>query len=121
MMQAQDVVNAYLDALYGGDFGRAGDLLAADFSFRGPFVAADGREAFLQSAEGLKRIARGHTVLRQLSGGGDVCTLYSLRLPAGAVSMTEWHRVEDGLLRSGIVLFDTADFRAAADPARDRD
>ena len=115
MMQAQDVVTAYLDAFYGGDFDRAGVLLAEGFSFRGPFVEVDGRDAFLASAEGLKRIVRGATVRRQLQDGDDVCTLYDVHLetPAGSgsVPMTEWHRVSDGRLQSGVVLFDTAKFR----------
>jgi ketosteroid isomerase-like protein len=97
MMQAKDVVNAYLTALYGGDFERARALLAEGFSFRGPFVQADGREAFLESAEGLRRIARGHTMLRQLHDGDSVCSLYELRLEtpmaSGSVPMAEWHRL----------------------------
>ncbi len=118
-MQAQDAVNAYLTALYGGDFERARTLLAERFAFRGPFVQADGRAAFLESAEGLKRIARGHTLLRQLHDGDSVCSLYELRLEtplgSGSVPMTEWHTVSNGLLISGLVLFDTAKFRALVD------
>lgn len=121
MMQAQDVVAAYLDAFYGGDFDRAGDLLAEGFSFRGPFVEVDGRDAFLASAEGLKRIVRGASVRRQLQHGDDVCTLFDLHLetPAGAgsIPMTEWHRVAGGRLESGVVLFDTVRFRALLEGA----
>jgi hypothetical protein len=35
-----------LTAFYTGDFGRARDLVAETFAFRGPFLQAEGRDAF---------------------------------------------------------------------------
>jgi predicted SnoaL-like aldol condensation-catalyzing enzyme len=104
----------YLSALYSGDFDTAQSLVTDDFSFRGPFIETAGKDAFFKSAEGLKRIARGHRLLRQWVDGDDVCSVYELILETpvgtGSVPMSEWHRVRDGRLASGLVLFDSAAF-----------
>jgi len=96
---AARIVSDYLTALYAGDFDTARALVTDDFSFRGPFIETSGKDAFFKGAEGLKRIARGHSLLRQWVDGDNVC------------SMSEWHAVRGGQLASGLVLFDSAAFR----------
>jgi len=112
---AARIVSDYLTALYAGDFDTARALVTDDFSFRGPFIETSGKDAFFKGAEGLKRIARGHSLLRQWVDGDNVCSVYELHLetPAGAgsVPMSEWHAVRGGQLASGLVLFDSAAFR----------
>lgn len=118
---ATALVNRYLDAFYTGDFDAAGRALADEFSFCGPFIEVIGRESFLASAGGLRRIVKGHRLLRQWEEEGEVCSIYELRIetPAGAgtVTMSEWHVANDGKLVSGLVLFDTAAFHALASTA----
>ena len=113
---AVDVVNDYLNAFCAGEHDRARTLVTDEFSFTGPFVTVSGKEPFFASAAGLKALVRGHRLVRQWSEGEDICSIYDLSLasPAGAgtVTMSEWHRVRDGLLQSGRVLFDSATFRA---------
>jgi hypothetical protein len=115
-----EVVNAYLTAFYTADFESARPLLAEDFSFHGPFVQLRGRDPFLDSAAGLKPIVRGHRLLRQWAGGGEICSWYDvdLQTPArsGAVTMSEWHAVREGKLVSGRVVFDAAALRAFLPP-----
>lgn len=119
--QAADVVSEYLTAFYTGDFERAATVVAEDFSFQGPFLAVDGKDAFFAGAQGLRPIVRGHQLLRQWEEGGEVCSVYeaSLETPLGRsdVRMAEWHVVRDGRLVSGRVIFDTVPFRALL-PAR---
>jgi ketosteroid isomerase-like protein len=119
MMQAYktptDIVSGYLTAFYGGDFESAGPLLAEDFEFNGPFVSVKGRDAFLQSAQGLRMTSRGHRLLKQWQDGPDICSVYELALQgpqrSGTVTMAEWHRVRGGRIQSALVLFDSAAFR----------
>ncbi len=111
-----EIAEDYLTAFYTGDFGRARDLVAETFAFRGPFLQVEGRDAFFDGAQGLKNIVRGHRTVRQWSDGEDVCTVYEVELqtPAGqgTVLMSEWHTVREGRLTAGQVVFDTARFRA---------
>lgn len=113
---ALGVVNRYLDGFYRGDHEAARAEVAPDFSFKGPFLEVVGKESFFAGAAGLKRIVRGHRMLRQWVQGGDICSVYEVTLetPAGAGSlpMSEWHTVRDGHLIAGRVLFDSAAFRA---------
>lgn len=108
--------SAYLTAFWAGDFDAARTLLAADFSFSGPFVQVRGRDPFLASAAGLKPIIRGHRLLRQWADGDEVCSWYDVDLEtpvkSGSVTMSEWHTVGAGKLASGRVVFDAAAFRA---------
>jgi hypothetical protein len=111
-----EVASTYLTAFCTADFEAARALLAGEFAFCGPFVQVRGREAFLDSAAGLKPIVRGHRLLRQWADGDEVCSWYDLELEtpvkSGAVTMSEWHIVREGKLVSGRVVFDAAAFRA---------
>ena len=113
---ARDLVNRYLDAFYVGDFDAVQLVLADGFSFHGPFVETTGRGSFLSSAEGLRRIVKGHRLLCQWEDGSDVSSVYEvgIQTPAGsgAVTMSEWHVARDHKLVSRFILFDTAAFRA---------
>lgn len=116
MGQASQVVNEYLTAFTSGDFARARTLVADDFSFQGPFIQSDNKEAFFAGAAGLLPIVRGHRLQRQWEDGDDVCSVYELNVetPAGAgsVLMMEWHTVLQGTVRTAQLVFDTAAFRA---------
>ena len=113
--QASEVVEQYLDAFYRGDFESAQALLADDLSFKGPFVEVDGGDQFLASAEGLRRIVKGHRTVRQWHDGEEISTLYEMKLetPAGkgSVLVSEWNTVRGSKIVSATLVFDTAEFR----------
>ena len=115
-MAAQMVVAQYLSAFYTGDFDRAKAVVAPGFSFRGPFLQVQGRDAFFAGAQGLRPIVRGHQLLRQWVDGADVSSIYDVIFDTlsgtGRVPMSEWHIVHDGRLTSALVLFDAAAFRS---------
>lgn len=77
-----------------------------------------GRDAFLDSAAGLKPIVRGHRLQRQWADGDEICSWYDVDLQtpvtSGAVTMSEWHTVREGKLASGRVVFDAAEIRQRA-------
>lgn len=115
-ISASQVVSDYLTAFTSGDIEGARALVADDFSFEGPMLQADGKEAFFAGAAGLAPIVRGYRMLRQWEEGDDVCSMYEFKVetPAGAgsVLMSEWNTVHDGQLTSGRLVFDTAAFQA---------
>jgi hypothetical protein len=110
-----EVVNQYLSSFYSGDFTRAAATLAADFSLEGPLLRVDGRDAYLDGAQRLRPVVRGH-LLRQWHDDAEVCSIYRVYLhtPAGSgsVVMSEWHTVRNGRVIKANVVFDTAPFRA---------
>lgn len=121
MADVAKLATDYITAFYSGDHERARALVASDFSFSGPFVEAEGADAFFSAAAPLSRIARGHEMMRQWQDGDDICSLFEVKLQthagAGSVLMCEWHTSRKALLVSGRVVFDTAAFRALV-PAR---
>ncbi len=114
--EATDVVNEYLTAFYAGEHEAARRLVSEDFAFRGPFLEVAGAKAFFDGAAGLRTMVRGHRPLGQWQRGRDVSTLYEVELKtptaAGSVLMSERNLVSEGRVTSGLVVFDTAAFRA---------
>ncbi len=119
--QRDQPVDIYLEAFYTGDFNQARSVVAEDFRFDGPFLQVAGRNAFFASAEGLRPIVHGHSLLRRWVDGPEICSLYDVQLQTptatGSVRMSEWHTLRAGLLICGRVVFDTAAFRALLPPA----
>jgi hypothetical protein len=115
-MSSAHVYREYLDRFTAGDLPGARDLLAEDFSFHGPMLQAEGRDAFLEGASGLGPIVRGNEMLRQWEDGEEVCSVYEFKVEtpigAGSIPMTEWVRVKDGKLVSARLIFDTAQMAA---------
>ena len=122
MTNTTTVVNEYLTAFYAGDFDRARTYVADDFRFKGPFVEANNKQAFFESAARLAPIVRGFDLLHQWQEGVDVCSIFDLRLQtpvgSGSVTLCEWHTVRGEALAYGRVILDTAAFRALVPPAR---
>ena len=113
---AGSLVTEYLTAFYTGDFDRARAAVAEDFSFQGPFLQVQSRDAFFAGAQVLQPIVRGHRLLRQWVDGAEACSIYDVTLETpkgtGSVPMCEWHTVRGGQLAAARVLFDAAEFRA---------
>jgi hypothetical protein len=111
-----EVFRNYLDRFTAGDLEGAAELLADGFAFQGPMLQAQGKDAFLSGASGLKPIVRGNRMLRQWEDGEEVCSVYEFNVEtpvgSGSVPMTEWARVRDGKLVSARVIFDTAQMAA---------
>jgi ketosteroid isomerase-like protein len=115
-MSSAEVFRNYLDRFTAGDLEGASALLAEDFAFHGPMLQAQGKDAFLDGASGLRPIVRGNRMLRQWEDGEEVCSVYEFNVEtpvgAGSIPMTEWARVRDGKLVSARVIFDTAQMAA---------
>ncbi|MGH3576219.1 MAG: nuclear transport factor 2 family protein [Mycobacterium sp.] len=113
-------VTTYLAEFYRGDFERAREVVAEDFSFEGPFLQVQGKEAFFEGAEGLRQIVRGHRLIQQWIDGDEVSSLYEVDIHTphgqGALLMSEWHSVQFGQLVRGRVVFDTVPFRSLMAP-----
>jgi hypothetical protein len=90
-------------------------LLADDLIFKGPFVRVEGADQFVASADGLRRIVRGHRAIRQWRNGKEIWTLYEMKLETpsgtGSVLVSEWNTVRGGVVASATLVFDTAEFR----------
>lgn len=109
------VVERYLQTFYLGDFETARGLVADDLSFNGPFVQVQGADRFFASAQPLRQVVNGHSVVRHWEEDNEVSTMYEMQLktPAGegSVLVSEWNTVRKGKVASARLVFDTAAFR----------
>jgi predicted SnoaL-like aldol condensation-catalyzing enzyme len=115
-MTTGDVATAYITAFCSGNYERARELVAEDFSFHGPFIQASSRDEFFAGAAPLQPLLRGHRLLREWDDDGEVCAIYDMQLetPAGsgAVTICDWLKVQGGHVVSERLVFDTAEFNA---------
>ncbi|HEY2180487.1 MAG TPA: nuclear transport factor 2 family protein [Solirubrobacteraceae bacterium] len=115
-MSSAKVFRDYLDRFTAGDAIGAADLLTDDFSFHGPILQSEGKEAFLEGAQGLGPVVRGNEMLRQWEDGEEVCSVYEFKVKTpvgeGSIPMTEWSRIRDGKIASSRLIFDTAQLAA---------
>ncbi len=115
MSNPGQVVADYLNAFWSGDSVAARSFITEDFSFEGPFVQVEGKDAFFASAVGLVSIVRGYRMLHQWEDGENVCTFYEFNvetpLGKGSVLTAEWNRVHDSQIASARLVFDSSAFR----------
>jgi ketosteroid isomerase-like protein len=115
-MSSAKVFREYLDRFTAGDAAGAAELLSDDFSFHGPILRSEGKEAFLEGARGLAPVVRGNEMLRQWEDGEEVCSVYEFKVETpvgeGTIPMTEWSHIRDGKLASSRLIFDTAQMAA---------
>jgi len=115
-MNNSDVFTNYFKAFTSGDVDKALGMITDDFSFAGPLLQAEGKEAFAEGAQMAAAIATGFTMHRQVEHGDEVVSMYDFEVGApatpGKVTMTEWNTIRDGKLASSRLFYDTAEFNA---------
>lgn len=115
-MSNSAIVRDYLDSFTSGDMDGAMALITDDFSFTGPMLQSEGKEAFIEGAQAAQAIAKGYVMQRQFEDDDDVVSIYEFELGApatpGKVLMTEWNTIRNGKLASARLVFDTAQFLA---------
>lgn len=97
-MSAKNIVNKYLDAFFSGgpDLAAVRALLAEDFTFQGPLMAASSADDFIKQLEAMGPGMEMHAEILNIIGEGDcVAALYDFMGPEGKISFAEWYRVRD--------------------------
>jgi len=115
-MSNAEIFVDFMEAFSSGNIDAALDLITDDFSFSGPILQAEGKEAFFEGAQMAAAIVKGFTIHRQVEHEDQVVSMYDFEVGApampGKVSMTEWNTIRDGKLASSRLFFDTAAFNA---------
>ena len=116
-MQPKQTALAYVDAVSRKDFAALSALLAPDLSFKGPSRSTTSAEQYLAALRRLGPILVRSDLKQAVAEGADVCVVYDFvtSTPAGAVTMMEALRVEDGKIASVQLMYD----RVAWKPAQD--
>jgi SnoaL-like domain len=111
----REVLTTYLDKFTAGNIDAVSQYIAEEFSFKGPILQTEGKQAFLEGLNpDLFNIMRGYTMLRQFEEGNEVCSIYEMHFETpvgkGSVLFAEWNHVADGQLTTSRVVFDTGAF-----------
>ncbi len=120
-MDNAEVFRSYLERFSRGDVEGAAELLAEDFTFKGPILESTGKADFLAGSASAAAMARGCEIHRQWVDGDTVCSIYDFKVEtpqsAGSIPMAEWSTIEGGKLVSSRLIFDTAEMHALLPPA----
>jgi hypothetical protein len=118
---AQTAVERCFTAYYSGDATATRETLTDDFTLVGPFTTTHNADEFMELAEGLLKIVRGHKVLRTVVNGNDVAALYEIKVqgPAaeGWVTIGGWFTITGERVASAQLIYDTASFEAIVSPS----
>ncbi len=114
MASALEVVQAYMQALGGGDMAAARKYLHDVFSFSGPFDTFDKPEPYLEALKKLHSMVKRVDMKKIFVDGNDVCALYDLvtNTQAGTAFIAEWYQVKSDKIASIRVVFDARPFAA---------
>jgi hypothetical protein len=120
-MNPQTAVERFFAAYYSGDAATTRETITEDFILVGPFATAHNADEFLELAEGLLKLVRGHRVHRHIVEGTDVASLYEIKVegPAGEGWLTigGWFTTADERVSGGQLIYDSAAFHAIVSPA----
>jgi hypothetical protein len=110
------IFRSYLERFTRGDIDGAAELLADDFTFKGPILQSSSKAAFLSGSATAAAMARGCEIHHQWVDGDNVCSIYDFKVetPAGSgsIPMAEWSEIKGGKLVSSHLIFDTAEMAA---------
>ncbi len=114
MPDAGKIVNDFKQALGGGNFAAARQLLDDNLSFRGPIDTFGAPEPYLESIKKLHHIIKRIDMKKTFSDGNDVCLLYDMvtDTPAGTAFIAEWYQVKGNKIAAIQVVFDARPFAA---------
>jgi len=123
MVQPQEIVEAYLDAIARHDVDAARGYLAdIGFRYESPLAAFDSADAFMEYNALNMGILQGIERVKTFVDGPDVCTLLVLSIQISEkerVKAVNWCQVEGGRIRRMEVLFDTRIYQTLFEPHRD--
>jgi YHS domain-containing protein len=114
MLHAQEIVERYLTAAYGGDPDTARQYLAHDVSFRGPAAQFSGADVYLEASAHARRAVRRLEMHRMFADDVDVAAFYDLHFdhPVGVIAIADWYHLEGDRIASIRTILDTGPFTA---------
>lgn len=109
-MDPQELALAFLDAFGAGDLDRLRSLLAEDLRFRGPFLSADSRAAYLDALAQDPPGDGAAEVLHASQDGDAAAVFYRYTTPRGSALIAQLTRCRDGRIAAITLVFDPAGF-----------
>lgn len=112
-MDAKQIIEKYHAAWTSGDFGTAGQCLAAELDFRGSIDTFTTAEAFLASLRQFQGMLRGVKLHQSYFDAAGGALLYDCETvtPAGRIRTAEFFRVRDGKIAEIRLVFDATELR----------
>lgn len=119
----RNLVDEYTAAVSDGDFDRLAALVHPDATFGGTVSAdAEGVDAFVQGFRNLRPITLRTDIHEVVIDGDRAAVMYDLVTDtvAGSVLCSEFLTIQDGLVKSSVLLFDWRRWPAVIDEIRAR-
>jgi predicted SnoaL-like aldol condensation-catalyzing enzyme len=111
----QTIVRTFLEGFNDpAKIGASLELLADDYHFTNPMVQLKSKAAFIGLAKEMGKVLTGVKLIRIADDGEWVAAYYEFHssLPGLEVNTaTEWFRIEKGLIKESILLYDASEWR----------
>lgn len=89
-------------------------LLAKDYKFKNPLVALSSKTEFIALAAEMATVLTGVKLMHTAENGNWVATHYEFKSAIPGLESnpaTEWFRVENGIIRESILIYDASEWR----------
>lgn len=108
MGTAKELSLEFVRAFCDGDTERIGELLAEDFRFEGPLLAANNRAGYLVGLRQDPPVPGGRfDLLRAFEDGEEACLIYNYARPGLSLRIAQLTRCRAGKIASIVLVFDT--------------
>lgn len=110
-MKALELAQKYLDCIFfNKDYSSLRKIFADDLIFRGPLYSFDTAEDYINSM--LKNPPKDFSfeLLKSYEDETSACIVYRFSKPGVSTMMTQTFEVENGRIKSILLVFDTGDF-----------
>jgi hypothetical protein len=103
----------YLEIFYSGESPKKLlTILDPQLSFKGPFFQFDTAESYVRSLVESPPSDMEIEIIDRFESRNSACVVYRFRKGSINTFMSQWFRVEDGKIKSIILIFDTARFES---------
>lgn len=86
------------------------DLLADEFSFKGPFYEFDSADAYIQSLQSDPPQGFEYEIIQSFETEACACLVYQFSKPGVSVPMAQIFDISDGKISKILLIFDTQSF-----------
>lgn len=119
IMTNQEIVTKFLDGFNNPEkIQQSLALLAADYQFKNPMVALNSKSEFITLATEMGKILTGIRLINTAENGNWVAVYYEFlsSIPGLESNLaTEWFRIESGMIRESVLIYDASEWRKVYD------
>jgi hypothetical protein len=109
-MTSLELANKYMEIFYGGALDELHQLLAEQFSFKGPLFEFNTASEYIDSLKSSPPENFEYEIIESYEKGNSVCLVYNFIKPGVTTIMSQSFKIMDNKISEILLVFDTGVF-----------